>query len=200
MYHTQRRISLSCSGHSPWKRAVAGVAMFVFQQRRARMHECAHSLVLLDGEWMVVGCALTVACRFFWIRNTWVCMYVWWCACLKLFEDNVCKSETGCNECHLKSAADWRIVKMFASCTHTHTHVEICVCRYNMYEVYESSDWLWMTELSCVRQHRDTYSRLTFYVELLFAGSVQFLLEHVQHIIWIGHGRAKGSGVWKEFE
>jgi hypothetical protein len=45
MYHTQRRISLSWSGHSPWKRAVAGVAMFVFQQRRARMHECAHSAI-----------------------------------------------------------------------------------------------------------------------------------------------------------
>ncbi len=88
------------------RESVAGVAMFVFQQRRARMHECDRSLALLDGEWMVVGCALTVVCRFFGIRNTWVCMYVWWCVCLKLFEDNICKSETGCNECHLKSAAD----------------------------------------------------------------------------------------------
>ncbi len=112
MYHTQRRISLSCSGHSPWKRAVAGVAMFVFQQRRARMHECAHSAIpyythvcqrkLFLVKWKVGlfhyscvldGDARTLRsyCRFFGIRHIYhicvcvcVCMYVCMYVCMVL--------------------------------------------------------------------------------------------------------------------
>jgi hypothetical protein len=100
MYHKKRRISLSCSGHSPWKCAVAAVAMLCFnKEERACMNaptapsciirtcvkqnrfcttQCMVGFVSLFlrcfVSWWVDGGRLRSYCRFSGIRNTWVCM------------------------------------------------------------------------------------------------------------------------------